>query len=98
MPVLDPDGLAEITGFLAEDFFARSGGVIDPDGVREILSTDGVPRQVIIYKSGLDQLASVLTITAESVIFDQDGRVRYKTSFLDDTEMKRSIFKFPADE
>ena len=98
MPVLDPDGLAEITGFTAEDWFARTSSVLDADGVREILGTDGQPRKAIVYKAVLDGTFEFLTITAENVFFDESGNAKYKVSFVDDKEQVRSISKFIIDE
>ena len=98
MPVLDPDGLAEITGFTAEDWFARTSSVLDADGVREILGTDGRPRRANIYKAVLDATFEFLTITAENVYFDESGNAKYKVSFVDDKEQVRSISKFIIDE
>ena len=100
MPVLDPDGLAEIVGFTAEDWFARIlTTVLDADGVREILGTDGQPRKAIVYKASLEGLAQFFTITAESIIFDEEqNNARYKVSYVEQTEFPRSIFKFTIDE
>lgn len=96
--MIDPIGVSQITGFLSEDFFARSGQVLDPDGVREILGSDGIPRQVKIYRAEPERLFETLTITAESVVFDQTGFAKYKISLIDDKEKQRSISKFVIDE
>jgi hypothetical protein len=98
--MIDPDGVAEIIGFTAEDWFARHQlPVLDADGVQEILGSDGLPRVARIYRSELSQLFSIFMTTSERINFDAttDNR-RYKVSFISDGEGKKTISKFVIDE
>ena len=98
--MIDPDGVAEIIGFTAEDFFARHlTGVLDREGVIEILGTDSLPRVAKIYRSEETGLFEFFTFTAERINFDvTNNNHRYKISFVSDSEGKRTIFKGVIDE